>query len=66
MYEVQSTKYKVRSILRCKRLETRNLPGGRQARLSALCYEIRVVYEFSLLHSSIRVQRSILKKVSSS
>jgi hypothetical protein len=42
---------------------------GRQARaeiqetrLIALCYKIRVVHEFSILHSPIGVRYSILKR----
>jgi hypothetical protein len=65
-YEVQSTKYKVPSTkydvpsrLRGKSRDTRNVT-------TALCYEIRLVYEFSHLHSPIGVRHSTLKKVSSS
>ena len=55
-YNVPSTRYEVDSEARIETQETR---------LIALCYEIRLVYEFPLLHSSISVRGSILRKVSS-
>jgi hypothetical protein len=64
-YQVQGTKYNVPST----RYEVDSEACGRQARaeiqetrLTTLCYEIRMVYEFSLHHSSFGVRHSTLKK----
>jgi len=60
MYEVPSTKYEVDSEAKIENQET-CLTTGRLDSF-ALCYEIHMVYEFPLLHSSISVRRSILKR----
>jgi hypothetical protein len=53
-YNVPCTKYEVQSRQRAEKQETR---------LIALYYEIRMVYEFSLLqHSALDVRYSTLKK----
>ncbi len=58
-YQVQCTKYEVPST---KYEDSEARIENQEIRLIGLCYEIHMVYEFPLLHSSIGVRRSILKK----
>jgi hypothetical protein len=53
LYEVPSIMYQVGSEVRAEIQETR---------LYSWCYEIRMIHEFQLQHSSIGVQRSTLNK----
>jgi hypothetical protein len=58
--DVLSTKYNVPRLSRSKSRDTRDLSDDRQVRLIGLCYEIRMVYEFPLLHSSFFIRSSTL------
>ena len=53
LYQVRSTMYQVGSEVRTEKQESR---------LYSWCYEIRMIHEFQLQHSSIGVQRSTLNK----